>query len=87
MNTFEQAHNSQKEAANHKTITAKKEDYETGYIIDVDYSKKSIKLSNKSGFAIFLPSKLVSISFTNKIYWIDVPIWLYNKNYSFFNTF
>jgi hypothetical protein len=74
------------EKTGHITITAKKENLDTGYIIDVNYSEKSIKLSNKSGFAIFLPCKLVGIAFTGGIYWLQIPIWLFNKNYAFYNT-
>lgn len=86
MSTFQELHTRQKEATTHITITAKKEDHETGYQIDVDYSDKSIKLSNRHGIVIFLPLKLIGISFVNKIHWIDVPRWLYNKNYGFFNS-
>jgi hypothetical protein len=75
-----------KEQTGHITITAKKEGLETGYTVDVDYSAKSIKLSNKSGFAIFLPCKLIGIAFTGEIYWLQIPLWLFNKNYAFYNT-
>lgn len=86
MSTFQQTHIRQKETTTHITITAKKEDTETGYRIDMDYSEKSIRLTNKTGISIFLPSKLVNLSFVNKIVWVDIPKWLYLKNYGFFNS-
>lgn len=86
MNTFQQTHNRNKESTSHITITAKKDSTETGYEIDIDYSVKSIKLKNKAGFIDFLPSSAVNVSFLGETYFLDIPKWLYNKKYTFFNS-
>jgi hypothetical protein len=75
-----------KEKTGYIVITAKKEGLQTGYLVDMNYSLKSIKLSNKSGFTIFLPSSLNEVEYLGEIVKLKIPIWLFNKNYAFFNT-
>lgn len=70
-----------------QTITAKLSGFDTGYEILKDYSEKSTKLTNKAGYVITLPTKCLDIEQLGTVYRIELPLWLFNKNYAFFNSY
>jgi hypothetical protein len=67
-------------------FTAKLEGHDTGYEIFVNYSDSATKITSKRGIAIYLPSKLIEINIIGEIYFVNVPRWIYNKYYGFFNS-